>query len=110
MDYSYVEWENLQTQSRDSAGDMLEGELAYRRNDSEGLLTNVNTDQNRRHTTFTPRLIGTVGMPAGDALITTGVDYDTVDYDFFAFGNTENDQDLLAVYAQAVVPLTSRIR
>jgi len=93
----------------------LEAEITSRRSEADGTLFSTPFEQERRHRGLTPRLIGAVPMAGGDALITLGADYSEVSYRYqsapFGFpAETEDDQITRAVYAQAVVPLSSRLK
>ncbi len=86
----------------------FEGELSDRDSTTEGSFFASPFEQNRQHQEFTPRLIMTLPMAAGEALITAGIDLTRTDYDITsAFGATEAQQETQGLYAQAVMPLTA---
>jgi iron complex outermembrane receptor protein len=89
----------------------LEAEVGYRDVDTDGTLT-IDFDQRREHWTFTPRLVGSIPFGNGDALITAGLDWDSTDY-FLDFPDApfleDAEQDLWAIYAQAVLPFSERL-
>ncbi len=84
----------------------VEAELSNRRSDGEGVLTGSSFTQDRDYTAFTPRLIGTLPMSAGEILLTVGADVDRNDYTITSlFGSTDNRQKQRALYAQGTIPL-----
>lgn len=84
-------------------------ELTRRDTDVNGRLSGFDFTQARTVEEFTPRLVGTLGMQHGEALLTLGLDYIRSDYLLTAFGTTTNDQTVRNLYAQAVMPLTERL-
>jgi len=87
-----------------------EAELSNRRSDGEGILTGSPFTQDRDYTSFTPRLIGTLPMGAGDLLLTLGADVDDNDYSVTSpFGSTDNRQKHTGLYAQGVIPLSKTL-
>ena len=92
----------------------FEGELTYRENNREfqnsfRTMAGSKSTQDRHVWGFNPRLIGKIPVVAGDALITTGMDFEETDYKLLtAFGPQTNDQDIYAAYIQAVIPLSAR--
>jgi len=96
----------------------IEAELGNRDEAVDGLLEFfglLNTlSQRRDHLTFTPRLVGTVPLDAGDALVTAGIDWDDVDYRLDSRSTMSTflqnaDQTMWAAYGQAVVPFGERL-
>lgn len=91
-----------------SANWNLEAEVSQRLADIEGVLYGAGFEQQREQTSLTPRLIGTLPMNGGEALVTLGIDHHTTDYSNLIpswFIDTESEQAIRAYYAQAVVPL-----
>jgi len=88
----------------------LEAELSERDSDGAGSFYGSAFNQDRRHTGFTPRLIGTLNSTHGDVLLTVGADLDDTDYDYASpFGTTRNEQQIQSWYAQAVVPVSESV-
>ncbi|MBF8269849.1 MAG: TonB-dependent receptor [Gammaproteobacteria bacterium] len=92
----------------------LQAEYTNRKSDSNGQLSSggfPNTFiQKRKHTEFTPRLIGTFEMPAGQTLITIGGDLFKTDYLITSpFGITDDTQSQYSAYTQGIVPLTENL-
>ncbi len=88
----------------------FEAELGYRDADVEGAFFGSGFEQSREHWTFTPRLVGTTAFGDHEALLTVGVDWDSVDYAISsAFGAQQADQTLRAVYGQAVLPFSDKL-
>ena len=92
----------------------LQAEYTNRMSHSNGQLSSggfPNTFiQKRKHTEFTPRLIGTFEMPAGQLLITIGGDLFNTDYLISSpFGITDDTQSQYSAYAQGIVPLTENL-
>lgn len=94
------------------AGWRFEGELTYRENNREfknsfRSMAGSRSTQDRHVWGFNPRLIGRIPTPAGDALVTLGMDFEETDYKLLtSFGPQINDQDIQAAYLQAVIPLS----
>ncbi len=92
----------------------LEGDWNYRKVTGFSRLVffgaNSDTPQERIQRGFTPRLVGSYGLAAGELVITIGTDIDRADYDttntFFGFTTTTgNRQEMHGIYAQALIPL-----
>ena len=97
---------------RQQLGDnwQFEAELGYRDADVEGAFFGSDFEQSREHWTFTPRLVGTAAFGDHDALLTVGVDWDSIDYAISsAFGAQQAEQTLRALYGQAVVPFSGKL-
>ncbi len=88
----------------------LLAEYTNRRTDSRSVISTFGMPGfsllERNYREWTPRLIGRLPLPAGDALLTAGYDYLNVDYSLISsVGITLNEQVQQGVYAQAVIPL-----
>jgi iron complex outermembrane receptor protein len=82
-------------------------EYTSRRSNGEGILTNVEFQQERHHRSVNPRLIGTLAGVSGDMIVTLGADLEETDYGLRSvFGLTNNNQQTYSVYAQLVLPVT----
>lgn len=97
-----------------SAAWRFEGDISYReehRNFVQSFRTfpanpNAPSTQDRDVLTLNPRLIGQLG----DTTVTVGADWESTDYNLLtAFGPQIDDQDIRAIYGQAVVPLADRL-
>ncbi|MDH3413991.1 MAG: TonB-dependent receptor, partial [Gammaproteobacteria bacterium] len=87
----------------------LEGEIAYRESDIDGLFFNSEFDSGRTQLEATPRLIGNVPNRFGEALVTVGADLRESDFDLdTSLGFSRNRQDVYAFYGQAVIPIARR--
>ncbi|MEW8384592.1 MAG: TonB-dependent receptor, partial [Candidatus Thiodiazotropha taylori] len=89
----------------------LEGELTYRRNERE-FQNSFRTfpvspaTQDRTVKSFNPRLIGSLSLPTGDALVTAGADLERTDYELrTSFGPQILDQSIDAIYLQLLAPV-----
>jgi len=90
----------------------LEAEVTNSDSDIKGKSFGSDFTQLRKHKGFTPRVIGTVPMKYGDALITAGIDYNSYDYDFKIpdfFLDTVATQKNQAVYVQSVMPVNEKM-
>jgi len=92
----------------------LQAEFTNRMSDASGQLSSggfpSNFIQKRKHTEFTPRLIGTLQLPAGQAVFTLGSDVFVTDYLIKSpFGLTDDTQTQYGIYAQGILPLTDQI-
>jgi iron complex outermembrane receptor protein len=65
--------------------------------------------QDRRVVTVTPRIIGRLPFNGDQARVTIGADYEQTDYSLDAFILQEAEQQIIAAYAQAILPLASGI-
>ncbi|MCG7960387.1 MAG: TonB-dependent receptor [Candidatus Thiodiazotropha taylori] len=89
----------------------LEGELTYRKNEREfqnsfRTFPGSPATQDRTVKSFNPRLIGSLSLPTGDALITAGADLERTDYELrTSFGPQILDQSIDAVYLQLLAPV-----
>lgn len=87
----------------------LEGEVAYRESDTDGIFFDSEFDSGRRQSEVTPRLIGNFPNRLGEILVTMGADVRASDFDLdTSLGFTRNRQDVYAFYAQAVIPIALR--
>jgi len=92
----------------------LLAEYTNRFSDTAGQLSSGGTPSlfvsKRQHMEFTPRLTGTFPAPAGEAIVTVGVDWFATDYLIRSdFGITDDTQRQQSVYARATVPLSARL-
>ena len=89
-------------------------EVTNRNSDSIGQLSSggfpSTFTQDREHTEFTPRLIGSFDLPAGAAIITLGADLFETDYLIKSdFGITDDVQTQTSIYAQGIIPLSEKL-
>jgi iron complex outermembrane receptor protein len=87
----------------------LEGEIAYRESDTDGIFFDSDFDSGRTQREVTPRLIGNFSNRFGETLVTIGADLRESDFDLdTSLGFTRNRQDVHAFYGQAVIPIAPR--
>ncbi len=88
----------------------LEAELTHRTSDGRGILNNSRFVQDRTALGFNPRLVGSLPAPAGEVLVTAGLDLERGDYFIQSpFGVTDNRQRMQSIYAQGVIPVSERL-
>jgi len=90
----------------------LEMEYTDSNSDVKGKSFSSDFTQIRKHKGITPRIIGTIPVEHGAALITAGIDYNTYDYDFKIpafFLDTVAEQKTKALYLQSVIPMYEKI-
>ena len=90
------------------------GEYTNRYSNTVGQLSSAGTPSlftsKRHHIEYTPRLTGTFNAPAGDAVLTLGMDMFKTDYQILSdFGLTDDTQKQQSYYLRATVPLTDRL-
>jgi iron complex outermembrane receptor protein len=87
----------------------LEGEVAYRESDTDGIFFDSDFDSRRTQSEATPRFIGIFPNRLGEVLVTVGADLRASDFDLdTSLGFTRNRQDVYAFYGQAVIPIAPR--
>jgi len=99
-----------------SFGPYLEGRFEYtnRLSEADGQLSSSGFPSpvllKRHHIEYTPRLIGTLPLPAGRSLITLGADIFKTDYFLQSnFGLTDDTQTQESVYLRGILPLTDSV-
>jgi iron complex outermembrane receptor protein len=90
----------------------VETDVTHRRSDGTFRLSfasgpaTADSSQDRNVWTVNPRVTGHFALPAGDALVTAGIDAQRADYELTSpFGTQSNTQELRDAYAQLVAPL-----
>jgi iron complex outermembrane receptor protein len=87
----------------------VDAELARRDVDNESRYGATTSTQKRDVYTLTPRIIGRMPMNGGEALFTLGSDFEFTDYEISSpFGVTDVDQEIYAIYLQAVLPINEK--
>lgn len=92
----------------------LYAEYTNRKSDSDGILSTFGSQSfltlKRHHREITPRVVGSMGFPAGRATLMFGADLFATDYRLFSsVGTTINDQRQWSVYARGILPITTRL-
>jgi len=92
----------------------LYAEYTNRKSDSDGILSTFGAENflalKRHHRELTPRVVGNIDVPAGQAVLMFGADLFATDYRLFSsVGTTINDQRQWSIYARAVVPITESL-
>jgi iron complex outermembrane receptor protein len=100
-----------------SANWQLEAEAAHRKSDGTFRLgfaccgpSTADSRQDREVNAINPRVTGRFPLPAGDALVTTGVDLQKAHYFLSSqIGVQTNEQDLRDAYAQIILPIVGTL-
>lgn len=95
----------------------LDAEASHRRSDGTFRLafaccgpSTQDSSQDREINAINPRLVGRFATAGGEAALTVGADVQTARYQLISpLGTQRNQQDVRDIYAQLVLPLSSRL-
>ena len=86
------------------------GEITYRDDDVDGVLTGLDIKQTRRQTSFNPRVRGRFDVAGRQLTLLAGTDFLDTRYKLVSpFGTQFGDQELLSVYSLLTIPVTDVI-
>lgn len=84
----------------------IETDVTHRRGNGSGFLGFALT-QDRNQWSINPRVSGKLPLPAGEGLLTTGIDLQRSSYEIVGFGPQSDTQRLRDLYVQAVLPVAA---
>lgn len=88
----------------------LLAEYADREDKSESSYSDSVSHQVLRSKNFTPRLVGTLGLNTGNAIVTLGYDRNDAEYSSAsAWGGNDTEQKSDGIYGQLVLPFTTAL-